>query len=72
MEEHRLKAREWENFKKTWSQEDISNLERILKKVKMDENHIPDFKDPLTEQEKSWAANFAVQAYLWGCCRISS
>jgi hypothetical protein len=62
---------EWKDFKKTWSQEDITNIESVLKKIKTNTISAPELKCELTKQEKAWAANFAVQAFLWGCCKAN-
>lgn len=65
----RYEAKEWEDFKRTWSQEDITHIESFLDKVKVNADSTPELKCELTKQEKAWAANFAVQAFLWGCCK---
>ena len=65
-------SREWKDFKKTWSHEDITNIENVLKKVKANADNTPDLKNRLTKQEKAWATNFVVQAFLWGCCKANA
>jgi hypothetical protein len=69
MEGPRLDIDRWEDFKRTWSQEDLSNLESVLKKAKANADCGSELKDQLTKQEKAWTANFVVQAFLWGCCK---
>jgi hypothetical protein len=59
----------WEDFKRTWSQEDITNIKIVLDKVKANTDSTPELKCELTKQEKALAANFVVQAFLWGCCK---
>lgn len=69
MGESKYIVKEWDDFKRTWSQEDITNLENVLKKAKANTDSTPELKCQLTKQEQLWATNFVVQAFLWGCCK---
>jgi succinate dehydrogenase flavin-adding protein (antitoxin of CptAB toxin-antitoxin module) len=53
-------------FQKLLSQDDIDCMERILKKSRMNADTRGDLNTALTKQEKTWRANFAWQAFLWG------
>ncbi len=65
----RTRAEGWKGFKRTWSSEDITNIEHVLKKVMINADSIQGLDDTLTKQEKAWTANFAMQAFFWGCYR---
>jgi hypothetical protein len=53
-------------FQKLFSQEDKDCMECVLKKSRINAGIGGDLKTTLTKQEKTWIANFAWQAFLWG------
>lgn len=55
-----------DKFQKLLSQEDKACMERVLKKSRINADTRGDLKTTLTKQEKTWIANFAWVAFLWG------
>ena len=48
----------WDEFGGLWSQEDRTNLKALMKRITIDAEGKKILTLPLTQQEKSWAANF--------------
>jgi hypothetical protein len=55
-----------DKFQKQLSQEDKDCMGRVLKKSRINADTSGDLKTTLTKQEKTWIANFAWRAFLWG------
>lgn len=58
----------WNEFEKSLSLEDKTNLESILKKANIKADCGLDTNTMLTKNEKIWTSNFVWQAILWGFC----
>jgi hypothetical protein len=58
----------WNEFGGLWSMEDRTNLKGLLKRITIDAEGKKILASPLTQQEKSWAANFVWRVMLAERC----